>query len=225
MVVPNKIVKSKRKTLSISITQNGELVVRAPMRMSDHKINQYLLQKEQWIVSKQTHFQHAQTKYSKLLNGQTMLLGGTEYDVSVSNKHKQIVIQDNTIYLPNKYQHNQSLATREILLWYKKQTIQILNKQLQNLAASMQVSFKKVSISNSKNRWGTCDSKQQLKFNVRLAMLPPLCATYLMVHELAHLKQMNHSKQFYAVVQQQLPNYKQAQKLLKEYNVCMQLYR
>lgn len=87
----------------------------------------------------------------------------------------------------------------------------------EHLSAKMGVTYEKITIRNQSTRWGSCSAKGNLNFNWRLVLLPETLAEYVVVHELAHRKEMNHSKKFWAVVEQELPDYKQRKKELKTY--------
>ena len=75
--------------------------------------------------------------------------------------------------------------------------------------------YKKVFIRNARTRWGSCSSRGNLGFNYRIVKLPPELAHYIVVHELCHLKEFNHSPKFWALVAQTCPNYRQARRLLR----------
>jgi predicted metal-dependent hydrolase len=74
-----------------------------------------------------------------------------------------------------------------------------------------------VYIRNQKSRWGSCSSKGNLNFNYKIVFLPHELADYIIVHELCHIQEMNHSKRFWTLVAQQIPNYEELQKILKKY--------
>lgn len=76
--------------------------------------------------------------------------------------------------------------------------------------------YNKIFIRNSRTRWGSCSSKANLGFNYRVAKLPPDLVDYLVVHELCHLKQMNHSKDFWDLVAQTVPDWKERRKRLQK---------
>ena len=76
--------------------------------------------------------------------------------------------------------------------------------------------FNKISIRNSKTRWGSCSKKGNLNFNYKVLFLPPEQADYLVVHELCHLKEFNHSKNFWLLVGQTIPDYKKLRKSLRQ---------
>ena len=79
--------------------------------------------------------------------------------------------------------------------------------------------YKKVFIRNTRTRWGTCSSRGNLSFNWRIVKLPPALQDYVVVHELCHLAQMNHSPAFWALVAEALPNWKTLRTSLKKYHL------
>ena len=83
-------------------------------------------------------------------------------------------------------------------------------------AAIMNVTYGRISIKEQKTRWGSCSGKGNLNFNWRLIFAPEEVLDYAVVHELAHRREMNHSKAFYAIVEAVLPNYKPQRKWLRE---------
>ena len=80
----------------------------------------------------------------------------------------------------------------------------------------MGVKYGRITVRRQKTRWGSCSSKGNLNFNCLLMLCPDFVVDYVVVHELCHLKQMNHSERFWAEVERVLPQYKEARKWLKE---------
>ena len=93
---------------------------------------------------------------------------------------------------------------------------EIFTRQVCFYADRMNVSYGRISIREQKTRWGSCSSKGNLNFNWRLIFAPEEVVDYIVVHELAHRKEMNHSRAFYNVVASVLPDYKVQEKWLKE---------
>lgn len=93
---------------------------------------------------------------------------------------------------------------------------EIFTRQVRFYADRMNVSYGRISIREQKTRWGSCSSAGNLNFNWRLIFAPPAVLDYVVVHELAHRKEMNHSAAFYAIVEQVLPDYRSSQKWLRE---------
>jgi len=99
---------------------------------------------------------------------------------------------------------------------YKVATKELLADRLEYFNKFYNFSFKRIAIRNQRSRWGSCSSKGNLNFNYRLCLLPSDLADYIIVHELCHLGQMNHSKQFWQLVAKTIPDYKVSkQKLLR----------
>ena len=99
---------------------------------------------------------------------------------------------------------------------YIKIARDIFTRKVEYYARIMGVSYGRISIREQKTRWGSCSSKGNLNFNWRLILAPEEVLDYVVVHELAHRREMNHSKAFYAIVESVLPDYRRAQKWLKD---------
>ena len=113
----------------------------------------------------------------------------------------------------------------KIAKWYMRTSKEILGERLEYLASLMQLDYNTFKVSNSKNRWGSCDSKGNIKINFRLIMLPHKIIDYVLIHELSHLVEFNHSKKFYKVIESVMPDYQKHRKELKDYTTILQLFR
>ncbi len=100
-------------------------------------------------------------------------------------------------------------------LQLKEQARQIVHQRLIYFNQHYKFSYGRIAIKDQKSRWGSCSSKGNLNFNYRIAILPPELQDYLIVHELCHLGQMNHSKNFWTLVEQAIPNYRVLDRQLK----------
>ena len=99
--------------------------------------------------------------------------------------------------------------------FYRQQAARILPERVAYFAAQMGVTYGRITIRGQKTRWGSCSSKGNLSFNWRLMLCPPDIQDYIVVHELAHRKEMNHSGKFYLEVEKVLPDYRERQRWLK----------
>ncbi len=100
--------------------------------------------------------------------------------------------------------------------FYKKQAHDYIKTRCEELAREYGFVFKNIRITSAMARWGSCSSKKNLNFSYRLVMAPKLVIDYVIVHELCHLREMNHSKKFWKQVEQIMPEYKEHEKHLKE---------
>lgn len=99
---------------------------------------------------------------------------------------------------------------------YVNQTRKLLQARLPSLSQKVGVTYHRVSVRSQKTRWGSCSSKGNLNFNCLLALVPIEVFDYVVIHELCHLKHMNHSPEFWTEVEKHLPKYKACRKWLKE---------
>ena len=106
--------------------------------------------------------------------------------------------------------------TREKVIALAEEALKIIPARVEYFAKVIGVTYGKITIRNQKTRWGSCSSKGNLNFNCLLMLAPPEVLDYVVVHELCHRKQMNHSKAFWLEVEKVLPNYKEVRKWLKE---------
>ena len=169
-----RLIRARRKTLSIRITQEGNLEIRAPLGMPKGEIEAFLKEKAQWI---ETHRAKALAEYTQ---GQEAPLGEEE------------------------------------ILTLAEQMRQRLPEKLNRHAASMGVTFGNVTIRCQQTRWGSCSSRGNLNFNCLLMLAPEEVLDYVVVHELAHRKQMNHSALFWQEVERECPDYKKSLRWLKD---------
>lgn len=106
-------------------------------------------------------------------------------------------------------------GTRAEYKKFKKQTEQFVRTRVRELNEQYGFKYNRIFIRNQKTRWGSASQKGNLSFNYKIIFLPPLLQDYLIVHELCHLQEMNHSKRFWALVAQTIPSFKKARKELK----------
>ena len=107
------------------------------------------------------------------------------------------------------------LSTAGSYKTHKNIALQIVKERLEHFNAIYNFEYKKITIRNQKTRWGSCSRKGNLNFSYKIALIPPKLADYIIVHELCHIKEFNHSKNFWELVAQTVPNYMECRKRLK----------
>ncbi|MBI2645299.1 M48 family metallopeptidase [Candidatus Uhrbacteria bacterium] len=103
----------------------------------------------------------------------------------------------------------------------KKQALAIVQEKIKKFNAVYQLTFARISIRNQKSRWGSCSRRKNLNFNVRIALIPEYLAEYIVVHELCHLKELNHSRAFWELVSHTIPDYLSHRKELKKFSLTV----
>ena len=221
MIVPDKIIRSHRRSMALIISDKGELVVRAPMRLSYDRIYSFIKEKEKWILTKQKEVENKNLINSDVLTNKNIVFLGTKYKVVYMEGIKKIELSEKEILIPIAFKG----VSAKLKQWFTKHAKKILVERLEFFANVMQLDYAGVTICNSKTKWGSCDSNRNIKLNFRLIMLPHKTLDYVIVHELSHILEMNHSKEFYKIVSAIMPSYKLHQKILKENNYLLGLYR
>ena len=205
-----------RRTVGLKITADG-LVVHAPKRIFAFQLNQILQEKSSWILNKLKAREANQVDALNWVDGEHLLYLGQDIQLTIvkNPSNKALVFDANTLIMATPTPDNQVLIQRKVVQWYQKQAALDFGRRLTILAAKLGVPTPPLTLSNAKSRWGSCNSRGEVRLNWRLLQAPPPIINYVICHELAHLKQMNHSAKFWAEVESLFPDYKQAEKALK----------
>ena len=220
MIEIHKLVRSKRKTLSLIVEPDGTLTVRAPLRMKEADIRGFVEGKKGWIKRKQAQALKDAVAPRQYVDGETFLYLGNHYPLRIVPDQKPALVMDKAFKLTKSAQPQ---AESVFTSWYKKQARVILFERVAFFARSQDVEPGKLRISSARTRWGSYSSRGTLSFTWRLVMAPLEIIDYVVVHELCHLKEMNHSRAFWERVETILPDYKRRRKWLKENGGALRL--
>ena len=220
MVQPDKIVRSNRKTLSISIDAFGRLIVRAPKKYSEERIFAFIREKESWILKKQAKKKETGTALPpENLHGYTFMLLGRECRIAlIDGKNILFDEKDYVLYLPSKN------AKTRLIKWLKENAKRIFSIVTERKAQEMGVRFQSVEISSAKGKWGSCSYDNKIRYAYRLIFAPREMIEYVVVHELSHVKEKNHSARFWAVVERYVPDWKMRRKWLKQHGFLLEIF-
>jgi len=220
------LTKSKRKTIGIKIDMNGEVKVSVPLRLSKKQIEEAIRGKADWIINKVNIIREMNSNIipRKFVSGEKLLCLGKEYTLKVVDRditRPKVCMQDDTIsvYISAGLSgESRKQTVKEALIkWYRQYFSEVVNDRIEKYSLMMNAVPCKVFIKDQKTRWGSCSVKGNINLNWRLIMAPVDIIDYVVVHELCHLKIMNHSKDFWLLVESVLPCYKEKRKWLKTY--------
>lgn len=205
-----------RRTIGLKVTDDG-LVVHAPKRIFDFQLHQILAEKSKWIMDKLEARKQNYVPPLQWTDGELLQLHGNLIELKVlqSPKNKQPEFSNNVLTITSPEANNDEVIARKVTQWYKKQAMPDFARRLEIFAAKLGVKTPPLSLSNAQSRWGSCSSRGDVRLNWRLLQAPPHIINYVICHELAHLKEMNHSAKFWVIVAQLFPDYKRAEKELK----------
>ena len=170
-VPPYELIRSSRRTLALEITRDGRVLVRAPMRLAQKRIDDFVAQHAEWI---ETH-------------------------LAVQRQRRE--------------NHPEPTPAQREELIRKAKTI--LPQKIAYYGGIMELCPTGLTITGAEKRFGSCSAKNRICFSWRLMQYPEEAIDYVVVHELAHIRHKDHSKAFYACVEEVLPDWRERRKLLK----------
>lgn len=189
------------------VTRDAELIVRAPYNTPLSFIEDVINRKSIWIIKKLEEAA-SMPLYNprKFLEGEFFMYLGNHCPLRIIENNKSIVrFVEDTIYITSKAFLN---AERNIVKWYKAEALKLLTERTNYYSASVNLKPASIRLSGAKRRWGSCGRKGNINYNWRLIMAPPEILDYIVVHEIAHLRHHNHSKQYWNLVFSIMPDYK-----------------
>ncbi len=232
-VISYSIRKSLRaKHVSISIGADGVQVV-APVSMENNQIILLVENKREWIVNKLENYQQRPMQIRverKFISGEKLLFMGENYPLSVLEHEGgscSVNLIDNhflvTINKDIPQEKRREVIRKKLEQWYIGRAKELIRERLELFTDKISVKVNTVRFKNQKTRWGSCSQRGNLNFNWKLVMAPTHIVDYVVVHELCHLRQLNHSKAFWQIVESQIPDYKERRKWLKENGIKLNL--
>lgn len=222
MVKIDFLIRTNRRSVGITINQNCEVIVKAPRKLPFDEIKNIVEKKANWIELHITRIRENQQLNQDILSYNDMLFCGQVYHIAFDDKAKEISLEPNYCVVPTRFRE---VLSRRISTWYKKNAYSILASRVQYFSVLMRLEPSNFKLTNAKTCWGTCNSNGMVSLNWRLIMLPHSLIDYVVVHELSHLVQLNHSKLFWQLVGSVLPDYNARRNELKKGDYLLSLYR
>jgi len=215
------LIKKYRRSIGLKITRDG-LIVHAPIFVSKNHIKTVIISKQKWIESKLNLIKIKAPPFT-IKTGQEFNLLGKKITLQLSVGQKKIRLQNNSCFFSFTDLSKQDKLKKYFIDWLKEYTQNYFKKRVDFYSINNNLFPKKVLLSNAKNKWGSCNSKEEVRLNWRLILSTEYIVDYVICHELSHLKFMNHSQQFWSLVGEIFPDYKEAQTQLKL--IGFQLYQ
>jgi len=214
-LIPDRLIRTRRKTLSLEISRDAKLIVRAPSNAPMYFIEGFISKKQRWIEKKLTTvLERAADSAPRIFTeGQRFPYLGTEYPLSIIEGSDKPLYFNAGFFLSKGHI---SEAKKIFINWYRKEAVSIIEERLNRYSHMTGLKHNRVKISNAKRRWGSCTAANNLSFNWRLIMAPISVIDYVITHELAHLEEKNHSRQFWAKVSSIFPPFKKSKTWLRD---------
>lgn len=220
------VIKKKIKNMNMRLSDSGEIIISIPRYVSLQKAEDFLVSKYSWIEKqKKKYDKYSGLKESKLFidNDFLYFLGKGYYLRIIPGKDNYFCLNGEyiDIYVKERYLNNKEYIKKVYDEWMKKYCFDLCNKYIAKYQEQMKDNNVPkditVEIRKYKAKWGACTpSKKKVSFNMNLIKTPVECLEYVVVHELAHFKYLNHSQKFYKLIEKYIPDWKYRKKLLNE---------
>ena len=207
MIQIDRLIRTRRKTIALIVERDGSLVVRAPWHASNRQITQFVQGKTKWIEAKQRQIRLAKPEsvHKTYVDGELFLYLGELYALRIVNGSKAPLMFNECFLLRAS---DVSLAARLFETWYRERAFEVISARVDVLASQHMFVYHQVKITSARTRWGSCTSHNNLCFTWRLVMAPLPVVDYVVLHELAHLRVKDHSRDFWGLVGILMPDYK-----------------
>lgn len=221
--IPYTLKKSRkrRRTISLQIGNKSELVIAAPYFTPISEINRFVQEKQNWISKAIQKHKEAliKNKSKEYIPGEMFYYLGESFPLETffeQNERQGLVFWDNRFYLNAP---DVAAKKREYFIrWYKRKAREYFTARVDFYSRELNLRAKSVKITSAEKRWGSCSEKDNLSFSFRLIMAPPNVIDYVIVHELMHIIEKNHSAKFWQLVESAMPQYKLHRRWFKDNN-------
>jgi hypothetical protein len=209
----------RKKTLSIHVKGNGEVVIQVPEHTSQADIDRFFQEKRQWVLKTlgrqhtRNHDRHVRT----FVPGEWFPYLGLSYPLVMRERDDPGDLLTFTGHEFLLGRHALRTARVLFLLWYQKQARTHLEERVHHFGERLGMAPAGVLVGNTQSRWGSCSPENYLRFAWRLIMAPAEIIDYVVVHELCHLKIRNHSHDYWRLVEQIIADYRKRRTWLRDY--------
>ncbi|MDQ0203989.1 M48 family metallopeptidase [Pectinatus haikarae] len=207
--------RQKRKTITIALKAHGNILIKTPHNTTDEEVYKILYRYADWIKKKDQTYE--ELSLNAPINDKYITYKGAPLYIERIFASTPPLIKVSGEKVIVKYEGSIFLPLSDIFVpWYKEQARLHLSQRTAFWAEEMQVAVLHITIRDQKSRWGSCSARHNINYNWRIMMAPPAIIDYLVIHETAHLLQMNHSASFWQIVKKYDPSFEAHRLWLKQ---------
>ena len=215
-----EIIKTDRKKSASIQLKDGRVRVRAPRSLSDKRINDLIKKRTPWIKEKLKEYsKRPQVVTKKYEDGEIFSYLDKNYELKIIESDKEAIKLKNGFFIVSicKEGFGKNIKVQKLLTnWYRNHAHKYLQERTEKFANIIGVSPSSISIKNYKSRWGSCSISRAIDYNWKIIQAPKKVIDYVVVHELCHLIEHNHSPKYWSYVEKFMPNWKESRNWLKE---------
>ncbi len=219
-----EIKRSRRRTVALCVHPDKRVEIRMPLLFNVDEIEPFLVKHSRWLFNRLDAPEKKSVEPKKFISGELHYFLGKQYPLEVVASDKNsVVFREGKIVISHRVsespRHRDTESVSSLLdRWYLEQAKRVFQKLSVPLIEAMKkynVAPKSFKIKKMRTRWGSCSSKGNINLNLHLIKLPEQCIKEVILHELCHLVHFNHSKEFYALMTAEMPDWKIWKKELK----------
>ncbi len=212
---------SKRRSIGLRIDDRG-LTVNVPLRASEQWLHSVLREKAEWVVQKLDSWQSRKVPAIVWADRARIPFRGEEFVLQLAPKVRGATpqLEGEILHVPVGLEAEVSAIEKAVTQWYRREALCVFRECVEYFAPLLQVSPREIKLSAARTQWGSCTAQGVVRFNWQLVKMPLHLIDYVVVHELAHLVEMNHSPAFWSVVEGACPDYRQCRTELRGYGVA-----
>ena len=212
------IKRSRRKTVALYVFPDNRIEIRVPWLYNINNVEPFLIKHSRWLFNR-LDAKKSNSTIKRFVDGELHYFLGKQYPIKVNAASKNsVVFRDDKIYISCRDASNASKISDILDCWYLEQAKRVFQELSIPLIKQMEkynVAPKRFAIRKMKTRWGSCSKTGNISLNLHLIKLPEQCIKEVILHELCHLVHFNHSKEFYALMTTEMPDWKNWKKELK----------
>ncbi|MBM9547498.1 M48 family metallopeptidase [Leptospira sp. 201903074] len=204
---------TKGRNISLVVYQNGKVVLKHPERVPKKQLDEFISEKRDWIQSKLNQIPKDIPQRLKFTTGEKIHIFGNLTTIHLTEQKKYSFL-DEILQIPATKSELSRIRKGKLIL--KELLLKKIEPMIDSVSTNLNTKVSKISIKTMRSLWGSCNSKNQISLNLSLVHCPDHIIEYIILHEIAHTIEHNHSSKFWKIVKSQNPNYKDAEKWLKE---------
>ena len=209
----------RKKTISLQVKDN-KLIIKAPKKLSKRSLDELIQRKINWIKQRLIiNLEEQNLRHRKFIDNDKFYFRGKDYRLRlISGKEETVKIEADLLvvtYIDDTTIDRKAIKTF-LIDWYLKESLKILKTRTNYLAKKMKVQPSGMTVKNYISKWGSCTAHNKISYNWRIIMAPDYIIDYLIIHELSHITEPNHSKDFWQTVAKYCDGYQTKRKWLRE---------
>ncbi len=209
----------RRRSIGLKVDDQG-LTVNVPFSASEKWLHAVLQEKAGWVVEKLQGWQSTKRPPQQWVDGATLLFRGETFVLrivpSLFDGPPQLQKDELIVHVADPA--NEGVVAATVTRWYRREALQLFTECVEHFAPLMGVAPREVKLSSARTQWGSCTARGTVHLNWHLIKMPLPLVDYVVVHELGHLLEMNHSPAFWQVVAKACPDYAKLRRELRKWS-------